>query len=74
MKTDIKLITVTLFIFTATAYSKVMPIKSSIIDIKEDFFKTSDKSIKLKYINLIKPVSISLEGDIDFRKFFSKTN
>ena len=74
MKTDIKLITLTLLMFTSSGYSKVIPLKSSILDIQQDFFKSPDKSIKLKSINLIKPVSISLEGNIDFRKMFSNTN
>jgi len=68
METNIKLI-ITLFIVTTTAYSKGTPLEPTI---KEDFLKTPNKSVDLKSINLIKPVSIALEGDIDFRKFFSK--
>jgi len=72
METNIKLI-ITLLIVTSTAYSKGTPLESTISN-KQDFFKISNKSIDLKSINLIKPVSMALEGDIDFRKFFSKKN
>jgi len=68
METNIKLIT-TLFIVTTTAYSKGTPLESTI---KENFLKIPNKSIELKSINLIKPASITLDGDIDFRKIFSK--
>ena len=74
MKTDIKLMMIIFLIFTVTGYSKVVPIKLSILNIKEDFFNTPNKSRKFKSINLIKPVSISLEGNIDFKKIFSKRN
>jgi len=73
MKIDINLITITLLIFTSTAYPKGTPLESTISS-KQDFLKIPNKSIDLKSINLIKPVSIALEGDIDFRKFFSKKN
>jgi len=72
METNIKLI-ITLLIITSTAYSKGTPLEPSISN-KKDFLKTPNKSIDFKLINLIKPVSIALEGDIDFRKFFSKKN
>jgi len=73
MKIDINLITITFLIFTSTAYSKGTPLESTIFS-KQDFLKIPNKSIDLKSINLIKPVSIALEGNIDFRKFFSKKN
>ncbi len=74
MKTNIKPMIIIFLIFTAMAYSKVIPLELSISHIKQDFFKTPTKSINLKSINLIKPVSVSLEGNIDFRKSFSKKN
>jgi len=71
MKTYIKLSIVIFLAFTVFGYSKGTPLKTVNLSIKNDFFKTPKKSLKLKSIDLIKPVSIPPDSNIDFREFFS---
>ena len=71
MKTNIELLLITFLVFSATGYSKGTPLKSIDSSIKKDFLKVPPKVQKLKSIDLIKPASIPLDGNIDFREFFS---
>ncbi len=71
MKIYIKLLIAIFLVFTAIGYPKGTPLKTVNLSIKNDFFKTPKKSLKLKSINLIKPVSIPPDSNIDFREFFS---
>ncbi|NOZ90256.1 MAG: hypothetical protein GXO60_03105 [Epsilonproteobacteria bacterium] len=71
MKTDIKLIIMTFLFFSAIVYSKGTPPKPTDLSSKHEFLKVPNKNIsKFKSIDLIKPVSIPPDGNIDFRDFF----
>jgi hypothetical protein len=64
MKTDVKLLGVGFLILTISAGAKGTPLKSNIV-----INPYINKKIKLKPIDLIKPVSLPSDDNIDYREF-----
>ncbi len=68
MKRDIKLLALAFLILTIELEAKNTPIKSNII--VNPYIKNRE-NIKIKNINLLKPASIPIDDNIDYRKVFS---
>ncbi len=68
MKTDIKLLALAFLFLTLSADAKSTPMKAN-IDVNP--YIKCDKKVKLTPVNLIKPVSMSSDDDIDYRELFS---
>jgi hypothetical protein len=70
MKTDIKLLilAILILILTLSADAKNTPLELNIV---VNPYMKYDKKVKLTPADLIKPVSLSADDNIDYRKLFS---
>ena len=68
MKTDIKLLTLAILILTLSADAKNTPLELNIV---VNPYMKCDKKVKLTPADLIKPVSLSADDNIDYRELFS---